>query len=127
MPDKEPKYMNLKCVLTQTELLQQAENMGRLDNAREEKENEAKESASQYKNEIASIQTQFKKAATLVSNRYEYRNVEIREDMNTPDKGDKQIYRLDTGEYVDTKEMTQADYQYCLDLNQEEQQAEDEE
>ncbi len=49
---------------------------------------------------------------------HEYRDIEVRIELDTPEVGKKRIIRLDTGEEVAVKPMTDSDRQMVIDLQE---------
>lgn len=109
----------LRCDLTDTEIADAARDLARANAKRAAIEQQKKEVDSQLKAEIAAQDTVIARLSTLINTGHEYRNIDCRIDLDTPDKGRKRIVRLDTGEEVAIKPMTDADKQMALELEEE--------
>lgn len=77
----------------------------------EGKESAAKESARQFKNEIAEIVAQSTRLSQILHDGAEYRDVKCEIHIDMPEPGRKTTIRTDTGEIVEVKPMTDGDSQ----------------
>ncbi len=115
MPSKYVEY--LKCDLTDAEVADAARDLARANARRQSIEQQKKEVDSQLKSEIEAANTVISRLSTLINTGHEYRNIECRVELDTPEPGKKTIVRLDTGEEVAVKAMTDADRQMVMDLH----------
>ncbi len=108
----------LRCELTDSEMADAARELARSNQRCASIEQQKKEVDSQLKAEIEAEKTKIARISSLINTGSEYRNIECRVDLDLPDPGKKTTYRLDTGEEVSVKNMTDADRQMALDLRE---------
>jgi hypothetical protein len=106
----------LKCDLTDAEIADTARELARANARRQAVEQQKKEVDSQLKSEIEAANTVISRLSTLINTGHEYRNIDCRVELDTPEPGQKRVVRLDTGEEVSVKRMTDADRQMVIDL-----------
>lgn len=123
---KQQTYVEyLKCDLTDTEIADAARELAKANARRASIEQQKKEVDSQLKGEIEAQNTVIARLAQLINAGHEYRNIDCRVELDTPEAGKKTIVRLDTGEVVNIKPMTDADRQMVIDLQAEAEAAEE--
>jgi len=107
-----------KVVLTEKEIRESAEKLAKLIADISDKEAEKKEIASRFKADVERMQNDASGFAAMVRNKYEYRSVECREDR---DHKEAEIFtiRLDTGEEIRRRKMTETEKQESLKLGKE--------
>lgn len=115
---KEQKKLtrNLKCILTEDETRLYGMDLARSNASKDESEERKKEVDAQLKAEIESHSTRALNLARKINNGYEYRDVECVTDLNFT-KNSATVTRLDTGEVVEKRAMTDDERQTGLDLN----------
>lgn len=79
---------------------------------------EAKEVAQRFKDDLTYMRTQINHMAQVVETGVENREVKCHWLYHTPDRGNKSLYRDDTDELVEIKDMVEADYQMLADEQQ---------
>lgn len=98
------------------ELAEMSQDLARATQARGSLEQQKKQVDAQLKAQIEEQNTAIGRLASSIVNGCEWRNVECRVELDTPDKGRKRIVRIDTGEEVRVVLMTDEDRQMVLDL-----------
>lgn len=120
------KYVEyLKCDLTDAEIADAARELARANNRKGSIESQKKEVDAQLKAEIAAQESVISRLSALIESGHEYRNIDCRVELDTPEPGRKTVVRLDTGEIVNVKPMTDADRQMVIDLQTEAEAAEE--
>ncbi len=114
MPQKYTEY--LKCDFTDTEIADAAKELARANARKSSIEQQKKDVDAQLKSEIVAQETIIGRLSAQINTGSEYRNVECRIELDTPEAGQKRVVRLDTGEEVSVKRMTDEDRQTVLDL-----------
>jgi len=115
-PFKETKsHQNLPCILTEVELKESSELMANANRKIKEAEARLKSATTQIKSEIAEYEGARDKHAERIMSKTEYRNVECRVEWHFSEKV-KKVYRLDTGEYVQSLTMLDSEFQENLKL-----------
>lgn len=114
----------LKCDLTDTEIADTARDLARANAQKTSIETAKKEVDSQLKADIAAQDSIIGRLSALINTGHEYRNIDCRVELDTPESGRKRVVRLDTGEIVSEKPMTDADRQMVIDLQTEAEAAE---
>ncbi len=109
-------YESHKVQLTEKEIRDASEKLAKLTDDIEGKEADKKSVASQYKADIDRLTSDARSEAALVRNKYDYRQVECREEFDN-DHRTVSIVRTDTGETVRTRAMTSAEKQSDLPLD----------
>lgn len=106
----------LKCDFTDSEIAEAAKELARANSRKASIEQQKKDVDAQLKSEIVAQETIIGRLAAQINTGSEYRNVECRVELDTPEAGKKRTIRLDTGEEVSVKAMTDTDRQMVLDL-----------
>ncbi len=106
----------LRCELTDTEIADTARDLARANSRKASIDQQKKEADAQLKAEIQAQESIIARLSALINSGHEYRNIECRVELDTPTSGRKTIVRLDTGEIVSEKPMTDADRQMVMDL-----------
>lgn len=106
----------LKCDFTDSEIAEAAKELARANSRKASIEQQKKDVDAQLKSEIVAQETIIGRLAAQINTGSEYRNVECRVELDTPEAGKKRTIRLDTGEEVSVKPMTDTDRQMVLDL-----------
>lgn len=81
-------------------------------------EEEKKRNVDHYKDRIGGLQATADELRRKVSTGQEWRDVECTVEFDDPTPGFKSVVRIDNGEVVETKAMTDADKQFVLDLDE---------
>jgi hypothetical protein len=115
MPDSVCK-MSLRCTFTHEELLEQSKRLAEAARQKYRLEEDAKRISSEYKSRIANTALDVATLSEKVTNGYEHRDVECRIVYDEPKAGMKAIYRNDTGEKVDERQMNDEERQLKLSL-----------
>lgn len=107
---REIKKEYLKCVLSHNELLEYGNGLARLHAEANELKEQAKSVASDFKAKIDAAGSEAGIFARAIQNGFEYRDVECEVDR---DFETKKVYttRLDTGEIIKSRDMTQEEMQ----------------
>jgi hypothetical protein len=106
----------LRYEFTDTEIADAARDLATANRKRTSLEQRKKEVDSAIKAEIEAENSIIARLSQLIGTGYEYRDIEVRIELDTPEAGKKRIVRLDTGEEVAVKFMTESEKQMCLDL-----------
>ncbi len=106
----------LKYEYTDPEIADAARDLAKANRQRSNLEQRKKEVDSAIKAEIEEQNSIIGRLSQLIGTGFEYRDIEVRIELDTPEAGKKRIIRLDTGEEVSVKNMTDADKQMVLDL-----------
>ena len=101
----------LKCTLTQDEILEKAQALAKEQQTLEDAELRKKDLVSRIGAEVAGAKTNINTLSKAISNGYEYLQIECEWKFHDPVRGDKTMYRTDTGEQVKTVRMEDSDYQ----------------
>ncbi len=109
----------LKCNLTDAEITDAAKELARSTQSRARHEQRKKEIDSAIKADIEAENSSILRLSNYINTGFEYRDVDIRIELDTPEKGKKRVVRLDTGEEVKIVSMTDEDKQASLDLQAE--------
>lgn len=109
----------LKCDYSPAEMAEMATDLARSNQCRGSLEQQKKQIDSQLKSQIEEQNTIIGRLSSALVSRCEWRNVECRVELDTPQKGLKRIVRIDTGEEVRVILMTDEDRQMALDLQSE--------
>ena len=107
---------SLKCQLTSDELLAAGLSLAEALEREEALENEKKAVTDQFKAQITEVTAQVTVKRNLVQNKYEYRPTDC-EEIHDFTKSVVNIYRLDTGELINQRAMTQDEKQGKLDFD----------
>ena len=121
VPEKEPQIerheitSSQKCQLTKDEILQQGEVMAGAQKEVTEAENELNSIKKQFQARIETATCQMNRAANLIRDKFEYRNVKCERIFNY-DAGTVTEWRRDTNETIANREMTEDEKQTKLAL-----------
>lgn len=110
------QYEYLRYDYTDAEIAEAARDLASANRKRASLEQRKKEVDSAIKAEIEAENTSIGRLSNLIATGFEYRDIEVRVELDTPEEGKKRIVRLDTGEEVAVKRMTDEDRQMVLDL-----------
>ncbi len=113
---KETFTVFLKCDFTDAEKADFGSELARASVAKKSLEDQKKEVDAQLKADIVAQETIIARLAQSINTGSEFRNIECRVELDTPEPGKKRVIRLDTGEEVYIKPMTDSDRQMVLDL-----------
>ena len=116
MPNKYTEF--LRCEFSDEEITQAAKDLAKANQMKSTLEQRKKEVDASLKADIESQNSTIARLAQMISVGFEYRDVECRVDLDTPEAGRKTIIRLDTGEEVKVVLMTDQDKQMALELAQ---------
>jgi hypothetical protein len=108
----------LKCDFSDAEISDRARELATSNRRRTAIEQQKKEIDSDLNGQIEAENTKIQRLSEQIGMGYEYRNVECRVELDTPEVGCKRIVRLDSGEEVKVTAMTDADRQELLDLQE---------
>lgn len=106
----------LRYEFTDTEIADAARDLATANRKRSSLEQRKKEVDSAIKAEIEAENSIIGRLSNLIATGYEYRDIEVRIELDTPEAGKKRIVRMDTGEEVAVKPMTESEKQMCFDL-----------
>ncbi len=106
----------LKYQYTDAEIADAARDLASANRKRASLEQRKKEVDSAIKAEIEAENSVIARLSSLIGTGYEYRDIEVRIELDTPEPGKKRVVRLDTGEEVAVKVMTDHDRQMVIDL-----------
>ena len=106
----------LRCQFTEQEITDKAKDLACANRKRTQIEQQKREVDTQLKADIEVENSKIARLSEHISTGFEYRDVECRVDLDTPEEGQKRIVRLDTGEEVLVALMTDEDKQLALDL-----------
>lgn len=106
----------LRYEFTDAEIADAARDLATANRKRSSLEQRKKEVDSAIKAEIEEQNSIIGRLSQLIGTGFEYRDIEVRIQLDTPEPGKKTIYRIDTGEEVAVKAMTESEKQMSLDL-----------
>lgn len=106
----------IKCDLTDAELLRKGQEMAELQRKKELVEIAKKDSASSYKTEIDGLESKLSRLCSTIRDKYEMRQVNCREVKDFSRKK-RVIIRCDTDEEIELHDMTPADMQQKLPID----------
>lgn len=106
----------LRYDFTDTEIAEAARDLATANRKRSSLEQRKKEVDAAIKAEIEEQNSIIGRLSQLIGTGFEYRDIEVRIELDTPEPGKKRIVRLDTGEEVAVKAMTESEKQMSLDL-----------
>jgi hypothetical protein len=109
---------NLKVFLSDRQKLHVAEALAQTLHEKQELEDHKKAATHEMAERLEGMENSIKKSARLLSQGYDFQWVECRVLYNTPQPGEKQLIRLDTGEEVRIEEMTFEEAQENLPLTE---------
>lgn len=107
----------LKCSLTEDEVKEYSQKLARETQNIDLLEDQKKQVTSDLKAQLDAANASCRRLSQLITNGYEYRNVECDTFMDDPEPGKKTTYRKDTGEVVKVERMTDGDRQKPLPLS----------
>lgn len=123
----ERKYEYLRYEYTPDEITAAAHDLATANRKRDGIEQRKKEVVASLKSEFEEQNSAITRLSNLIAMGFEYRDIEVRIELDTPESGKKRTIRLDTGEEVSVKPMTDTDRQMVLDLQTKAEAAEAEE
>lgn len=106
----------LRYEFNDTEIADAARDLATANRKRSSLEQRKKEVDSAIKAEIEAENSTIARLSNMIATGFEYRDIEVRIELDTPEPGKKRIVRLDTGEEVAVKAMTESEKQMSLDL-----------
>jgi hypothetical protein len=106
----------LRYDFTTAELAEFSRDLARANQNRTALEQKKKSIDSQIKAEIEAANDSISQLSQHITTAHEYREIECYFVMDSPVKGRKTVFRIDTGEYVKETAMTDQDKQMVLDL-----------
>lgn len=109
----------LKCVLREDELKNYSMELARKQQDLAQADMDKKASAAAHKEKMERLASEINTVSRNVVNGYEFRSVECRWEYDWKE-GVKRLYRLDTGELVDTKGISEYERQQHLELEDKE-------
>ncbi len=109
---------HLEVRFTDVEKLEMGRDVARLNQEKRRLEQKLGEIKKQLAGEISAKETEIDRLMDLLSNGYEYRQVECRIDLDTPKQGQASIVRLDTEEVVRVRRMNEEELQIKLPLEE---------
>lgn len=113
------KYIRLlKCDFTADEITAKARELAAANRKRSDIEQRKKEIDADLKARIEEQNTLVQRLSEQITVGFEYRDIECRVDLDVPEKGQKTVIRLDTGEVVEVTRMTPDDCQMALELEE---------
>lgn len=112
----ERKYEYLRYEYTPDEITAAAHDLATANRKRDGIEQRKKEVVASLKSEFEEQNSAITRLSNLIAMGFEYRDIEVRIELDTPTAGSKRVIRLDTGEEVSVKPMTDTDRQMVLDL-----------
>ena len=109
---------HLEVRFTDAEKLEMGRDVARLNQEKRRLDQKLGEIKKQLTGEIAAKETEIDRLMDLLSNGYEYRQVECRVDLDTPKPGQASVIRLDTEEVVRVRRMNDEELQIQLPLEE---------
>jgi hypothetical protein len=109
--------MQLRHTFTQKETLEIAKKMAEASRELNQAEEEKKAVTSQLKAKVDGISARVTEHAGKINSGYEYRSTKVTVKYHTPKTGIKSLSRDDTGEHLETAEMSQSEMQDELKLD----------
>lgn len=97
MPETQHERRKLRYDFTAVEVHNLSTELARKNLEQQEVENEAKSVASQYTSNLKVIKSEVNKLSRMVSDGFEYRDVEVDIDYHKPEAGKKTVTRKDNG------------------------------
>jgi hypothetical protein len=108
----------LKYEFSDEEITAAAKDLARATQQRTSLEQRKKEVDSALKADIEAQNSIVARLSTYITTGYEYRDIEVRIELDVPETGKKTMYRCDTGEEVKVQPMTDMDRQMRLELEE---------
>lgn len=112
----EQKFEYLKYEYTPDEITAAAHDLAAANHRRDGIEKRKKEVVASLTAEMEEQKAAITRLSELIRMGFEYRDIEVRIELDTPEAGKKRTIRIDTGEEVSVKPMTDTDRQMVLDL-----------
>lgn len=119
-PAKKKISLSLRCNLTDQEKIAAGKELAETTNRLTELENDKSRVVSDFKAKITAEEAQVAMISNKVRSGYEFRDVECVVTYDTPKPGQKEIVRLDTKEVVRVEQMSEAEKQRDLPLEDDE-------
>jgi hypothetical protein len=116
-PDRE-FTQQLRVDLTDHELTEKAREQARKQNTLDQEEIDKKRASSEFANRIKAIKADLSRLAYTVDTGYELREVQCVQFFDRPEKGKKSTIRIDTKEVVSVEDMSPADRQMSLPIEE---------
>jgi hypothetical protein len=111
---EEAAELDLKCVLSDPEINDLAKKMAKAQQDLGKAQDEKAEVVAGFSARIKRHHAEVQEYARTVANGYVFRRVECRVIFDSPGPGRKTTVRLDTGEVVETEDMTPSDTQMTM-------------
>lgn len=102
---------NLKCLLTEKELLAKGREQADKQQEAQKIKADAKRVASDFKAKADAVDAQLSVLANTIASGYEFRDVRCPVVFHSPEKNRKTVIRQDTGETVRVADMDARDYE----------------
>lgn len=96
---------------TDTELLEFGQQLSRAERKTSQVKEDKKRAAADFAAELKTLESEIGDLSRRIEYRRGPKPIECRVDLNQPERGQKQIWRMDTGELVATETMTAAEIQ----------------
>lgn len=109
-------FEHLEVKFTDAEKLEMGRDVARLNQEKRRLDQKLTEIKKQLTGEISGKETEIDRLMDLLSNGYEYRQVECRIELDVPSQGKASIIRMDTNEVVRVRRMTDEEMQIPLPL-----------
>lgn len=106
----------LRCILNDEEKIEAGKQLAEATNALKEIEDDKSQVVSDFKAKTTAAEAQIAVLSSKLRGGYELRDVECAVDFDKPQKGQKEIIRLDTMDVVSTSLMTEEEKQTQLPL-----------
>lgn len=116
MIDNQNYTLELKYDFTDSEIAVIAKELANANTQCGSIEQRKREIDTQLKADIEAQKSIVARLSGLIGKGFEYRQIKCRVELDTPELGKKRVVRLDTGEEVSVKPMTDTDRQMVLDL-----------
>ena len=114
--EKTKEYLRYN--FTDAEYLDHARKLGRLNEELARAEERKKSVSAELASMVKTLEDQVSAQSRLVSNGYEYRDIDCEVRFDDPERGKKRVVRLDTGEVVREAFMTGNELQETLPLTE---------
>ncbi len=109
-------YEYLRYDYTQEEIKAAGSDLAAANHKRDSIERRKKEIVASLTAELEEQKAAITRLSDMIRMGFEWRDIEVRVELDTPIQGQKRVVRLDTGEEVAVKRMTDDDRQMVLDL-----------
>ncbi len=117
-PKKTERLLQVK--LTTDDRLRYGAEMAEVKEMKDRLEQQASEVSKDFKAKIATQDTRMGSLSSVLRCGYEYKTIECLIHLDMPKKGQKSTVRQDTGEIVETLDMTDSDKQAVMEFAEEE-------